>query len=178
LQLQYQEQVILDVLIFFFFALHSGGKPTVCIIVIAVEGSPEFVDFKAFKIVAIIGFVSEMLGDIMIASLLVWYLQTHKSGVRQFNKRVDRLILFTIQTGLLTVIFAGTDMVLYLTKPDGTYLLVAIITSKVYTCSLLSSLNSRQGRGYDTSQNAEEIQLGTDIDLRFATDSSFQSTVT
>jgi len=118
-----------------------------------------------------------MLADIMITGVLVWYLQTHKSGVRQFNKRVDRLILFTLQTGLLTLMFTGTDLVLYLTKPgDGTYLLMDFITSKIYTCSLLSSLNSRQGRGYDTSEYAEQIELGaSELDLRFVRGS--QSTV-
>jgi len=139
--------------------------------------NPAFADFKAFKIVAIIGLVSSMLADIMITGVLVWYLQTHKSGVRQFNKRVDRLILFTLQTGLLTLMFTGTDLVLYLTKPgDGTYLLMDFITSKIYTCSLLSSLNSRQGRGYDTSEYAEQIELGaSELDLRFVRGS--QSTV-
>ena len=42
------------------------------------------------------------------------------------------------------------------------------IASKLYTISLLSSLNSRQGWGYDTS---EEFDLRTDLGLRFASNS-------
>lgn len=51
------------------------------------------------------------------------------------------------------------------------YLLFNVITSKLYTSSLLSSLNSRQGWGYDTSEtNDGDFDLSTDSDLslRFA----------
>ena len=77
----------------------SYQKTTVCSIVVPYLGSlnPQFIDFRAFKvlfrlfflsvdcwclffssfcsqIVAILGFVSEMLGDIAITSILVWFL--------------------------------------------------------------------------------------------------------
>jgi len=130
-----------------------------------------FVEFKAFQAVAIAGIVSHMLADIMISSILVWFLQTHKVGFRQSNEMVDRIIRFTLQTGLLTLLLEGTDMLLYLTNwAGGTYLLLNIVTSKIYTSSLLSSLNSRQGWGYDTSESSREVStnLGS---LRFASDS-------
>ena len=50
------------------------------------------------------------------------------------------------------------------------YLLLHFITSKLYTTSLLSSLNSRQGWGYDTSENGE-FDLGPNRSLRFFTNS-------
>jgi len=87
---------------------------------------------------------------------------------------VDRIIRFTVQTGLLTLIVTGLGLLFYLTSPKGTYLLLNFITSKLYTSSLLSSLNSRQGCGYDTSKNNdEEFDLSTDLGLRFV--SNFQS---
>ena len=47
-----------------------------------------------------------------------------------------------------------------------------LITSKLYTTSLLSSLNSRQGWGYDTSEdNDGESNSMTDLGLRFACNS-------
>ena len=46
------------------------------------------------------------------------------------------------------------------------------VASKLYTISLLSSLNSRQGWGYDTSENDDvEFDLCTDVGLRFASNS-------
>ena len=52
------------------------------------------------------------------------------------------------------------------------HLVFNVITSKLYTSSLLSSLNSRLGWGYDTSENNDgEFDLGTYIGLRFASNS-------
>jgi len=103
----------------------------------------------------------------MITSILVWFLKIHKSGIRESNQMVDRIICFIVQTGLLMLIVTGLDMLFYLISPNGTYLLLNIITSKLYTTSLLSSLNSRQGWGHDTSENNDE-DLTTDLGLRFA----------
>jgi len=151
----------------------AAVSEAVCAIVVAYLGgiNPMFVKFKAFQAVATTGVVSQMLGDIMIASILVWFLQTHKSGFRQSDEMVDRIIRFTLQTGLLTLVLGGTNMLLYLMQwAGGTYLLLNIVRSKIYTSSLLSSLNSRQGWGYDTSESSGEVStnLGS---LRFASDS-------
>jgi len=151
--------------------LAAAVSGAVCTILVLYEGqsNPAFVDFKSFKLVAILAFASEMLGDIMISSILVWFLQTHKSGFRHSNEMVDRIVRFTLQTGLLTLGLVGADMLLYLmNRTGGTYLLLNIVTSKIYTSSLLSSLNSRQGWGYDTSESSES-NLGTFLGgLRFS----------
>ena len=61
-------------------------------------------------------------------------------------------------------------------KKSPRHLLLNTITSKLYTSSLLSSLNSRQGYGYDTSKdNDGEFDSRFDLDLRFAITS--QSTI-
>jgi hypothetical protein len=125
-----------------------------------------------------------------------------------------------VQTGLLTLIFAGLDMLLYLMivrrfdsfksnlqshftcllifnnyspmarmsfqkslSPRrnyanyiyiiSRYLTLNLITSKLYTTSLLSSLNSRQGWGYDSSENNDDEEFDSITDdlgggLRFA----------
>jgi len=156
----------------------SGGA---CSIVIAFVGlsHSRFVDFGAFKVVVIINFVSEMLADIMITSILVSFLHTHKSGFRQSDKMVDRIIRVTMQTGLLTLIFAILNMLLYLINvASGTYLISVFVTSKIYSSSFLSSLNSRQGWGYDVSENTGnlEFDLGTDLGLRFANNSTADRT--
>jgi len=151
---------------YFFFIIAAAVSGAASSTVVAYLGSfnSEFVEFRAFKVVAIVTFVSEMLGDIMITSILVWFLQTRKSGFGRSNKMVDRIIRFTVQTGLLTLIFACLDMVFYLTRPDGTHLVFNFILSKLYTSSFLSSLNSRQGHGYDTSDN-NDVDLGTDLNF-------------
>ncbi|KAF8801661.1 hypothetical protein BYT27DRAFT_7114473, partial [Phlegmacium glaucopus] len=136
----------------------------VCAIVIAYEGNitPHFSEFRHFKLVPIIAFSSEMLADIMITSIMVWFLHKHKSGFRRSDMMVDRIIRVTMQTGLITLISAGLDLLFYLINPGGTHLLLNLITPKLYTSSLLSSLNSRKGWGYDASDNTEDqFGLGT-----------------
>ncbi|KAF8801660.1 hypothetical protein BYT27DRAFT_7245096 [Phlegmacium glaucopus] len=139
----------------------SGG---VCAIVIAYEGkvTPEFANFRRFKLVPIIGLCSEMIADIMITSIMVWFLHKHKSGFRRSDMMVDRIIRVTMQTGLMALIFEVLDMVFYLINPGGTHLLMNLIMSKLYTSSFLSSLNSRKGWGYDTADSTEnQFGLGT-----------------
>ncbi|CAA7266019.1 unnamed protein product [Cyclocybe aegerita] len=53
----------------------------------------------------------------------------------------------TIQTGLLTMIVASLDLLFFLIDPTGTHLLFNFSLSKLYSNSLMSSLNSRRGWG-------------------------------
>jgi len=150
-----------------------GGASSIVVAYMA-RFNPQFNEFRAFEAEVIVGFVSETLGNVMITSILVWFLQKHKSGFRQSNKMVHRIICFAVQTGLLTLIVTSLYMVFYLTSTDGTHLVFNFISSKLYTISLLSSLNSRQGWGYDTSEDDDgEFELSTDlrVDLRFASNS-------
>ena len=57
-------------------------------------------------------------------------------------------------------------------KKISRHLVLNFIISKLYTTSLLSSLNSRRGGGYDTSENNDAgFGLSTDLGLRFASNS-------
>lgn len=56
--------------------------------------------------------------------------------------------------------------------PPPRYLLLNFITSKLYTSSLLSSLNSRRGWGYDASEtNLNDEEFLNDLGLRFVSNS-------
>ncbi|KAJ7666880.1 hypothetical protein DFH06DRAFT_1322859 [Mycena polygramma] len=69
----------------------------------------------------------------------------HKTGLQGTDQVVDRIIRrkFTVSTGMLTSIWALLDLVLFLTMPDASHLIFQIPMVKLYTASLLSSLNSR-----------------------------------
>jgi hypothetical protein len=55
----------------------------------------------------------------------------------------------------------------YANFSTGRHLVFNFITSKLYTISLLSSLNSRQGWGYDTCEN-NDVEFDLSAGLRFA----------
>ncbi|TEB30708.1 hypothetical protein FA13DRAFT_1710327 [Coprinellus micaceus] len=78
--------------------------------------TPNFVDFRNFKVVVILWLASESLGDILITAILVTYLwKRHKTGFKNSDMIVDRII-----RGLLTSLVAILDLVFFLADPNGT----------------------------------------------------------
>ncbi|XP_006462210.1 hypothetical protein AGABI2DRAFT_119069 [Agaricus bisporus var. bisporus H97] len=69
--------------------------------------------------------------------------QKHKTGFRGSDMVVDRIIRLTVQTGLATSIVATVDLTLYLASTSGIHLLFNFALCKLYSNSLMSSLNSR-----------------------------------
>ncbi|KAJ7220708.1 hypothetical protein GGX14DRAFT_313825, partial [Mycena pura] len=68
----------------------------------------------------------------------------HKTGMQDTDQLIDRIVRLTIQTGLLTSIWALIDLILFLTRvPLPPHLIFQIPMVKMYTNSLMSSLNSR-----------------------------------
>ncbi|KAJ7598857.1 hypothetical protein C8J56DRAFT_881429 [Mycena floridula] len=74
----------------------------------------------------------------------------HKTGFEGSDELVDRIIRFTIQTGLIVSVFSLLDLVAFLVTPSGLH---DLALSKVATKTLLSSLNSRRGWRYDSSRS-------------------------
>ncbi|KJA16959.1 hypothetical protein HYPSUDRAFT_147030, partial [Hypholoma sublateritium FD-334 SS-4] len=123
---------------------------------------PQFVNFRDFKGVVIMWLVSESVTDIIITSILVWYLlQKHKTGFKESDYMVDRIIRITVQTGLVTSIAATLDLILFLAFVTLTpaaerarrHLIFNFPLCKLYSNSLMSSLNARGGWRYGSSKN-------------------------
>lgn len=115
---------------------------------IAIGIVPEYVEFQKFKVVVIIWLVSAVSADIMITSILVFHLKNHKTGFSNTDNHIDRIIRMTVQTGLLTAVWALVDLLVYLLDNTGTHLIFNFPLSKLYTNSLMSSLNARSGWRY------------------------------
>ncbi|KAF7325826.1 hypothetical protein MKEN_00433300 [Mycena kentingensis (nom. inval.)] len=107
---------------------------------------PHFVDFIKFKSVVIIWLLAACIADIVITGILVFHLKSHKSGIEGSDVLVDRIIRMTLQTGLATSLCASIDLILYLSDPIALHLIFNIPLCKLYTNSLLSSLNARTVR--------------------------------
>ncbi|KAI0030851.1 hypothetical protein K488DRAFT_87392 [Vararia minispora EC-137] len=131
---------------------------------------PEFQKFQSFKPITVIWLVGSAAADILITVVLVWYLRRQKSGYSWTDDVVDRIIRLTVQTGMVTAIVACIDCVLYLASPDAYHLTFNFMLAKLYTNSLLSSLNARRGWAFtsgsqpsgsrDQRRAAETISLG------------------
>ncbi|THU86173.1 hypothetical protein K435DRAFT_970413 [Dendrothele bispora CBS 962.96] len=126
--------------------------------------------FKAWVIVWLIG---AAVADLMITFVLVAWLvgfsfnaiflgdvwlidiqRKHKRGFRASNELVDRIIRSTIQTGALTTVVAFIDLLLYLALPtNNLHLIFNFPLCKLYSITLMSSLNSRQGWAFGSTES-------------------------
>lgn len=110
---------------------------------IAVEIVSIFSEFVRFKVVATIWLVAAILADVCIATSLTHHLQKHKTGFGATDDMLDRIIRLTVQTGSTTAICAFVHLTLYLADKTGIHLIFGVPLSKLYTNSLMSSLNAR-----------------------------------
>ncbi|KIJ24703.1 hypothetical protein M422DRAFT_39043 [Sphaerobolus stellatus SS14] len=127
-----------------FFAICSFGGATATTISVSIVR--EFAKAHQFDSVIIIWLASSSLADIIITSTLVWSLRSRKTGLSETDNVVNRIIVLTIQTGAITALFALLDFVLFLAIPNSTAnFLVDFPLSKLYSNSLISTLNARAG---------------------------------
>ncbi|KIJ39916.1 hypothetical protein M422DRAFT_32518 [Sphaerobolus stellatus SS14] len=130
-----------------FFAICSFGGATATTISVSIIR--EFARFGQFESAVVIWLASSSLADIIITSALVWSLRSRKTGHLETDNVVNKIIVLTIQTGAITALFALLDFVLFLAIPQiypfHSNFLVDFPLSKLYSNSLLSTLNARAG---------------------------------
>ncbi|KIK59013.1 hypothetical protein GYMLUDRAFT_45033 [Collybiopsis luxurians FD-317 M1] len=111
-----------------------------------------FSNFQKFEVVVIVWLVSASVADCLITGSLVNHLRHHRTGFQKTDTHIDRIIRLTVQTGMITAIWAVADLLVYLLNPTGMHLVLNCPLGKLYANSLLSSLNSRGGWKFMESQ--------------------------
>ncbi|KIJ43420.1 hypothetical protein M422DRAFT_779791 [Sphaerobolus stellatus SS14] len=82
--------------------------------------------------------------DLMIVVTLCYYLNRRRSGFKSTETLINKLIMWTINTGLLTSVVAVVDLICVVSMQDNlVYAGVFFIVSKLYANSVLASLNLR-----------------------------------
>ncbi|KIY64258.1 hypothetical protein CYLTODRAFT_402095 [Cylindrobasidium torrendii FP15055 ss-10] len=122
--------------------------------------TPAFLGFPTFKGLVILWLVSACAADVAISGIMVWYLRKHKTGFERSDELVDRIVRVTVQTGMITSVAAIVDMIVFLVDPSGLHLLFNVVLIKLYTNTLLSSLNSRGGWQFSGSNGGSNSQSG------------------
>ncbi|KAF9443895.1 hypothetical protein P691DRAFT_808166 [Macrolepiota fuliginosa MF-IS2] len=122
---------------------------------------PEFTKFQEFQNVVIVWLSCASAADIIITLILVRYLRSHKTGFRGSDLMVDRIIRVSVQTGLITSMVAIVDLVVYLADSSGTHLMLNFPLCKLYSNSLISSLNSRGGWKYNDTSTLPPQEIRT-----------------
>lgn len=82
--------------------------------------------------------------DVIITVSLVFYLRRHRTGFERPDMIINRIIRFTVQTGMVTSVVAISEVIIALSHRTGVHLILNLALCKLYSNSLMSSLNSRQ----------------------------------
>ncbi|KAF8490830.1 hypothetical protein F5888DRAFT_1807870 [Russula emetica] len=94
--------------------------------------------------------------DILTAASLSYFLHKMRTGYKRSDTLINRLIIYSVNTGTLTSIFSGAVLVTYNMMPDNLiFIALYFILSKLYANSCLATLNMRRfvhGRGTDREE--------------------------
>ncbi|KZV85680.1 hypothetical protein EXIGLDRAFT_753194 [Exidia glandulosa HHB12029] len=108
------------------------------------------------------------VSDIAIAASICIGLLRYRSGFSSTNRLVDKLIAYTVGSGLLTAIMAILETILYLSMDNLVFFVPFSAVAKLFNNSLLASLNEREQnrnllsmRGARTSR--AEIQVTIEL---------------
>jgi len=106
----------------------------------------EFMLFHKITAISLVWLLGSLLTDVVITCALVWYLHNGRTGISATDDTIDRLIRMTVQTGLLTTSCALVVVITHTAfKTSLIFMAFNLPLPKLYTISLLSTLNSRQG---------------------------------
>ncbi|KAF7967409.1 hypothetical protein HWV62_39104 [Athelia sp. TMB] len=83
---------------------------------IAVLWVKSYALFDSFKQITCICLISAAVGDVTITAAFSYHLRRRKGSFKATDRLLDRIILLTVQNGLLTALVALTDVTLFLSS--------------------------------------------------------------
>ncbi|KZP13817.1 hypothetical protein FIBSPDRAFT_868948 [Athelia psychrophila] len=135
----------------------------------------EYVLFVNFKQVMVIFLVSAAVGDFSITVLVTYHLRRRKGTFEATDKILDSIIRLTIQNGFITGIIAILDLCVYFASPLPYHMGISFLMPKLYSNTVLSSLNARKNLRRDLATVDDGSDLTT---LRAADVVNFNGTCT
>jgi len=120
-----------------------------------------------FRIIFSIWLSSLSIADVVITASLVVFLRNHKTGYAKTDNQIDRIMRLTVQTGLVTAVWALINLITFLSRHrTDIYLIFGFALAQLYTNSLLSNLNARRGWTSKDDQetypsSVSEMKLGS-----------------
>ncbi|KAF8999303.1 hypothetical protein BDQ17DRAFT_756729 [Cyathus striatus] len=122
-----------------------------------------FVQLAKLKYLSILVNALAAAGDVLIAGTLCVLLHRSRTGFERSDTMINKLILFAVNTGLLTSICACASLI-SITVAGETFLYIGFFfcIGRLYTNSLLATLNARKmirGAGNGTHSTSDAISL-------------------
>ncbi|KAJ7617117.1 hypothetical protein FB45DRAFT_222619 [Roridomyces roridus] len=146
---------ILPAFISLFALISLGGGASVTTIVTL---HPDFSQFSQFHPEVITWLVSSAACDVMLTGSLVFSLWIRKGNVMSTDSYLNKIIRLTVQTGAITATGSLADVILYIALPNSTMnFLIDFPLSKLYSNSLISTLNARPWREETSQHDAPNV---------------------
>ncbi|OCH89905.1 hypothetical protein OBBRIDRAFT_793802 [Obba rivulosa] len=90
------------------------------------------------------GYCTEMLLDSIIAIAMTRLLFSFRTGFRDTDSILQTFVMYSINTGVLTIIFVLLSLICYVVIPTSfAFLAFNFVFGKLYLNSLLGTLNAR-----------------------------------
>lgn len=134
-----QRWVTMIIVIFSVLELLSGIGTGIAVIWVK-----EYTLFPRFKVIAILWTVTGAVADVFIALGMTYYLRQAKGSYKATDRLVDKIILLTLQNGALMTVAFAVHLALYLGVVKPYYIALSFVMPKLYSNSVLASLNSRR----------------------------------
>ncbi|KAJ7181004.1 hypothetical protein C8R46DRAFT_1211290 [Mycena filopes] len=134
---------ILPVIFALFAALSLGGGVWT---MVDLAGAHRWDDVHRAYNAATVWLASSTGTDVCIAVCLAWALRSKKTGFASTDTVVDRIVRMTVQTGVITaVVHIVKSLILNPTQGKTVNFMWNIPLSKLYSNSMMSTLNARAG---------------------------------
>ncbi|KAI0353798.1 hypothetical protein OH77DRAFT_1427101 [Trametes cingulata] len=106
---------------------------------------PSFATWEHFTWLISAGFGCAVGADIVLTTSLICILHRSRTGFKSTDSMIDVLIVYTINTGLLTGMFSTLSLVFAVVAPNNLiYVGLNMVSTRSYANSVLAVLNSRR----------------------------------
>lgn len=140
----------------FLFLMVLAHLGTVTAFTVKCFEMPSFVYMIALKSLGSLSLGIGVVTDVSIAAALCFYLQKMRSSHSTGDPMINTLIIYAVNTGLLTSTISLSTLVLFNIMPTNfIFICMYFVLSKLYAISFLATLNTRQiirGRGTDREE--------------------------
>ncbi|KAI0634473.1 hypothetical protein C8Q77DRAFT_756223 [Trametes polyzona] len=98
------------------------------------------------RIVSSGSFACDIVTDSILTTSLVLHLLRSRTGFKRTDNVIESLVLYTVNTGLVTSVVSVLVFVFSLSSPHSfVYGAISIVSNKIYVNTVMAVLNSRRG---------------------------------
>ncbi|KAF8896690.1 hypothetical protein BD779DRAFT_603028 [Infundibulicybe gibba] len=120
-----------------------------------------FASFSSISYLLYISLGSGVVADAIIAATLCYTLKKNRTGFQKTDTIVNTLMIYTINTSLLTTLCSLACFTTYTIWPqEFTFIGIYFVLSKLYLNSLLATLNSRESLHSQAAGVVSDIPIG------------------